>query len=248
MVISIGLKTSRPATSAQLALNKNATSQKTCRAPASPHAHQQTNPAPAANATGETKTLVDEGSLVHLWASSTSENKHRTLTGSIAACLQADTSRDCPQKAVRLLLLKRQQLLLHILLWDIEGPRAQQAWMIIAGNACACGHGDAVCADANIDHMLAFGQLAMTALADYFERSSQTGNGPTVDPASSCLAESCIMAAQAINTAVQAISVADADAAQSQQDNMETSCRYHQSFVTPAVIFRSIAIDNGIHC
>ncbi len=139
--------------------------------------------------------------------------------------VQEEITQDCPQKAVRLLLLKRQQLLLHILLWAIEASRAQQAWSLVAGNACACGHGDAVCANTNTDHMLSFGQLAMNTLVDRLQNLGSYGEWQDQDAASSCLAESCIMAAQAINTAVQAIYKADAEGS----SDLEPSSRYKLS-------------------
>ena len=151
---------------------------------------------------------------------------------------------ECPQKAVRLLLLNRQQLLLHILLWDITGHRAQLAWMIIAANACACGHGDAVCAEANIDHMLAFGETAVTSLADRLETCSQNGKRRDWDPATSCLAESCIMAAKAINTAVQAIADGEVpDPALSSEDAVEPSPRYGNTSMAATLI--AIALLQG---
>ena len=131
--------------------------------------------------------------------------------------LQEEVSKEASRTAIRLLLLRRQQLLMKLLLWNIEHPRVQQAWSLIASNACTCGHGDAVCADANIDHMLAFGKFAMTSLLQRLAACGQQGEWQERDAASTCLSESCIMTTDAINTAVSAIynsqaSSADPDA------------------------------------
>lgn len=127
--------------------------------------------------------------------------------------LQEEERKEASRTAIRLLLLKRQQLLLRILLWNIDHPRAQQAWSTIASSACICGHGDAICADANIDHMLAFGKLAMAALSERLHACSLQGEWQDRDAASACLTQGCIMAAEAINTAVSAIYNSEAHSA-----------------------------------
>ena len=126
--------------------------------------------------------------------------------------VQEEVSQDCPQIAVRLLLLKRQHLLVSIFLWDIDVPRVQQAWLILAENACAFGHGDAICADANIGHVMAFAKLAMIAFTERLGKSGQQLKRHGLDTALSCIAKSCILAAQAINTAVQAVYQSEAPA------------------------------------
>lgn len=127
--------------------------------------------------------------------------------------MQAEERKEASRTAIRLLLLKRQQLLMQVLLWNIDHPRVQQAWSTIAGNACICGHGDAICANANIDHMLAFGKLAMAALSERLHARGLQGEWQDRDAASACLAEGCIMAAEAINTAVSAIYNSEAHSA-----------------------------------
>ena len=127
--------------------------------------------------------------------------------------VQEEEKKEASRTAIRLLLLKRQQLLMRILLWNIGHPRVQQAWRAIAINACVCGHGDAICAEANLDHMLAFGKLSMVSLSERLDDCGQQGEWQDRDAASACLSESCILAAEAINTAVSAIYNSQARAA-----------------------------------
>ncbi|KAK9836898.1 hypothetical protein WJX74_010701 [Apatococcus lobatus] len=153
-----------------------------------------------------------------------------------------EVSKEASRTSIRLLLLKRQQLLMRILIWNIEHVRVQQAWTILASNACTCGHGDAICAEANIDHMLAFGKLAVASLAARLRACGQQGEWQERDPASSCLSESCILAAEAINTAVSAMYNSQACSADPDAE-FEPSHRVQELLISSADLAQHSALE-----
>ncbi|KAK9867902.1 hypothetical protein WJX84_010491 [Apatococcus fuscideae] len=133
----------------------------------------------------------------------------RTMQQAEELCREEGKNTQPVHPELRQIILKRQVLLMQILLWRIEAATVQQAWLLVAGNACACGHGDNISADGNVDHILAFTRTAVSALVSRLDRQGLKGAWREDDSASSCLAESCILGAETINTAVQSINAGD---------------------------------------